>query len=92
MLYNSHPVADMVKKSGEFEYKRLMLQQMFIIGGSPCGMGCSDAYRYSKPIPHYFINDWSCRVETLTNEEEEEYWIGYEYFPERRCSEYTEGY
>ena len=41
MLYNSHPVADVVKNSHKFKYKRLRLD---IIHGSPFDRGCSGAY------------------------------------------------
>jgi hypothetical protein len=84
MLYNSHPVADIVKNSHKFKYKRLRLD---IIHGSPFDRGCSDAYYYREPSPHYWTNGNGRnggRVETLTDEQEEEYWIGYQFYPGRR--------
>ena len=84
MLYNSHPVSDIVKNSYKFKYKRLSLD---IIHGSPFDRGCSDAYYYREPSPHYWTNGNGRNggtVETLTEEQEEEYWIGYELYPERR--------
>ena len=85
MLYNSHPIADIVRNAYEFKYKFLRLEDR--THGSPFDRGCADAYYHREPSPH----DWTHgngrnggRVETLTEEQEEEYWIGYEFYPERK--------
>lgn len=85
MLYNSHPISDLAKNSYEFRYRFLILESR--PHGSPFDRGCSDAYYYREPCPHYWTNGNGRnggRVEKLTDEQEEEYLIGYEFYPERK--------
>ena len=71
-VFNSHPVADLVRESIKFKVRKLKLEQ---IHGCPFDRGSADAYYYREPKPHYKRN--GVVVFDLTPEEEDAYDIGY---------------
>lgn len=76
MLFNSHPLADIVKDSLEFKYRFLLSDKPS--NESPFCRGMFNGHFKRKEKPHKLDMDGD-RVYTLTKEEEYEYWIGYDH-------------
>ena len=76
MMYNSHPLADIVRDSVDFKFRYLISENK--PNETPFGRGCFNGHYKRKEVPHK-LNSERDRVYALTEEEESEYWIGYEY-------------
>ena len=90
MLYNSHPVADLIE-SEDFVYSRgkvmFRVLQRNRKHGSAFDRGSADAYYYRMLGPHkWIIQEGQRPVEdyNLSDEEEDEYWIGYHFETNRK--------
>ena len=82
-LYNSHPVADLIRYSHLFKLKKHKLERTH---GCPFDRGSADAY-YGRPLnPHYWTNGNGRNggtVYDLTVEEIKAYELGF-FFEENR--------
>ena len=79
MLFNSHPVADLVKESLVFHYYKFQNEYRGI-HGSPFDRGGSDAYYYRDLDPHRWTNGNGRdggTVYDLTPDETDAYMLGY---------------
>ena len=77
VLFNSHPIADLVKKSVLFKYYKLQNEATH---GCPFDRGGADAYYHRCPEPHYWTNGNGRdggTVSELTNLEIDAYLLGY---------------
>ena len=86
MLFNSHPVADLVKESMVFHYYRFQNEYMGI-HGSPFDRGGADAYYGRMFNLHRWTNGNGLdggTVHDLTHDETDAYTLGYFGNSERR--------
>ena len=84
MMYNSHPLADLLKNSPAFNLRKYKTERTH---GCPFDRGGADAYYYREPNPHYWTNGNGRDGHTvydLTAVEVEAYEFGYFTQTERR--------
>ena len=82
ILYNSHPIADLLKKSDKFKLRKCWAEHKH---GCPFDRGSADAYYRRRYNPHYIIHDKinntriSKRIERdeMTEDEIHEYYLGF---------------
>ena len=90
MLYNSHPIADIIKESSIFQ--AMQLERRGHIQGSPFDRGICDAFYGREFLPHKWVNgDHRSREEIYDDEEHDEYCIGYDHHMDRKYIYPTKG-
>ena len=85
ILYNSHPIADLLKKSDKFKLRKCWAEHKH---GCPFDRGSADAYYRRRYNPHYIIDRvldektnryYDVRIERdeMTEDEINEYYLGF---------------
>ena len=75
MLYNPHPIADIIKDSSFFQ--AMQLERRGHIRGSPFDRGICDAFYGREFLPHNWVNgDHRSSEEIYDGEEHDEYCVG----------------
>ena len=94
MLYNSHPIADIIKGTTIFDYMELRLRSenkymmsrgtIYIPGGFKIAFECGTQDSIYLPRKRIRINGKYNNTHDLTEDERNEYNLGYLHYPRRR--------
>ncbi len=94
MLYNSHPIADLIKGTSIFDYMEVMSRSenrymitrtsIYIPGGFKTEFECGTQDSIYLPRKRIRINGNYTNTHDLTEDERNEYNLGYLHYPRRR--------